>query len=159
MRLRMDTGVGASHTKLIDFQNLASDVGFYEWNTGLDFWTAGPTAAVGQIQTGVDFTVGLARSSGEIHVYLNGAHLWSAGDGGQAISAPNILNFFVDDGFGGESFRGSADWIRIHDDASTFGTEPVYTSEVPEPTSLLTFAGLAACFGFGMMRLRRKQAA
>ena len=91
-----------------------------------------------------DVTVGLARAAGSISVFLDGALQFSTADSGQAVSGANILNFFEDDTVTGqgEAFVGSVDWIRIHDDATTFGTAP--SAGVPEPlTLLLTGLGLA----------------
>ena len=50
----------------------------------------------------------------------------------QAVSTANILNFFEDDLDTGQSeaFNGSVDFIRIHNDSSTFST-------VPEPSTIV----------------------
>lgn len=136
--------------KLIDFQDLASDLGLYVNNGTIDFYTAGP--AGGSVLLNTDFTVGIARSAGIIELFLNGTSLSSFADGGQAVSGSNILNFFEDD-FAtgqGESFVGSADFIRIHNDSTTFGAEPI---TVPEPaTFALMGLGLA---GIGFSRKRK----
>ena len=138
--------------KIIDFQDLASDIGLYVRSGSLDFYTAGPTA--GTILLNTDYTVGLARSAGFVELFLDGVSLFSVADGGQAISATNVLNFFEDDHRTGqgESFAGSVDFIRIHDDSSTFGTAP---AAVPAPATLwLMGLGLA-----GISFSRRKNLA
>ena len=133
----------AGFNKLIDFQDLASDIGLYIFGGRIDFFTAGPLGS-DAIALDSDVTVGLARAAGSISVFLNGVLQFSAVDGGEAVSGSNILNFFEDDTFTGQSeaFVGSVDWIRIHDDATTFGTAPA--AGVPEPLTLvLTGLGLA----------------
>lgn len=148
-KIHMDNPIGFS--KLIDFQDLLSDFGLYDRDdAGLQFFDL-----TGNVTTGVrgfDFTVGLGRSAGNIEVFFDGASLFVAlDDAGQAVPVANILNFFEDDNlFGkGESFVGSVDFIRIHDDSSTFGTEP---PTIPEPTTILLLGvGLA---GLGVVRKR-----
>lgn len=148
MRLRVTDSV-SGFNKLIDFQDLTSDIGLYVLNGAIDFYTVGPAA--GSITLGTDFTLGLARSAGVMTVYLNGSQLFSVADSGQAVPVSNILNFFEDDFATGqnEAFAGVVDFIRIHNDASTFGTAPQLPgADVPEPGSLALFglalAGLAA---------------
>ncbi|MEZ6137689.1 MAG: PEP-CTERM sorting domain-containing protein [Pirellulaceae bacterium] len=150
LRFQVNDSV-AGYNKLIDFQALASDIGLYVRDGSIDFYTAGPTG--GSIALNTDYTVGLARSGSTIEVFLDGVSLFSVADSNQAVSAGNILNFFEDDNATSqrESFIGSVDWIRIHDDASTFGTQPVQA--VPEPSSLLLFS-LLGTLG---LRLRRRK--
>lgn len=139
----------SGYNKLIDFQDLAVDVGLYVLNEQIRFYTAGPTAA-GTVALNTDFTVGLARSSGTIEVFLNGTSLYSFADGGQGVPGGNILNFFEDD-FGtsqGEAFAGSVEFIRIHNDSSTFGVAPSFNPgpSIPEPATLSLFGlGLLGC--------------
>ena len=136
----------AGFNKVIDFQNLASDIGLYILGGAVDFYTVGPTG--GTVSLGSDFTLGLARSGGSIEVFLNNASIFSTADGGQAVSALNILNFFEDDFATGqrESFAGSVDFIRIHEDSSTFGTSP---SPVPVPAAVWFMgSGLLGLMGF-----------
>lgn len=144
----------SGYNKLIDFQDLGSDFGLYEYNGALDFYRAGPAA--GTVPLSNDFTVGLARSAGTIELFLNGTSLFSAPDYGQAVSASNILNFFEDDTDTGqnESFVGSVDWIRIHNDSSTFGTEP--TAAVPEPATLALFGIGLIALGFRIRQTKRQ---
>ncbi len=146
------------YNKVIDFRSLASDAGLYVYYNKIKFFAAGPTGGVGAVTLNNDFTLGLSRSSGIIELFLDNVSLFSVADNGQAVSVLNILNFFEDDGATGksESFAGSVDFIRIHDDASTFGTQ---LSVVPLPAALpMFFSGLV---GIGIVgrRRRKRQAA
>ncbi|MCA8928301.1 MAG: hypothetical protein KDC18_09535 [Alphaproteobacteria bacterium] len=142
------------YNKVIDFQDLSSDLGLYVLNGAVDFYTAGPAA--GTVALDQDFTLGLARASGTISVYLNGTSLFSVADGGQAVSGGNILNFFEDDvaTSQSEAFAGSVDFIRIHDDASTFGQAPPNVS-VPLPGVLPQLAAGAGLLGVIGWRRRK----
>lgn len=132
-----------NYNKIIDFQDLVSDRGLYINNGLIKFYSAGP-ANTGAISIDTDFTVGLARAGDSIDVYLNNTLLFSAVDNNQAVSAANILNFFEDDNATGqrESFTGSVDFIRIHDDASTFSAVPVPAAVWLFGSSLLGIAGM-----------------
>ena len=150
MKLRSDDSV-SGWNKLIDFEQLSSDSGLYVFEGDLFFWYL-PSANSPMISIGTDFIVGLERKAGIISVFLDGALRYTAIDTlGEAVSSSNILNFLVDDtAITGEAFAGSVDWIRIHEDSSTFGQAP---SAVPEPASLAMW-GLGA---IGMMFARRKR--
>jgi hypothetical protein len=150
IKLQMNDSL-AGFNKLIDFQDLTSDLGLYEDDEGISFLMIGPLE--GRVFLSTDFTVGLGRSAGDIEVFLDGVLLFDAADGDeQAVPLDNILNFFEDDNlFGkGESFVGSVDFIRIHDDSSTFGTEP---PTIPEPTTILLLGLGLAGLGFARKRL------
>ena len=136
------------YNKLIDFQNLSSDLGFYLQSGTLRFYTA--SGNTGTVVLNTDTVVGLARAGGSLSIYQDGSQLTTVADGGsQAVPGSNILNFFEDD-FGtsqAEAFTGSVDFIRIHDDATSFGEAPNIT-QTPVPGTLALFAGgiIAAVF-------------
>jgi hypothetical protein len=141
--------------KIIDFQDLASDHGFYEFLGAWRFLNIS-SVSLGSVSLNTDVTVGLARSADTVELFINGTSLGTAADGaGQAVSGSNVLNFFEDDFATGqrESFRGSVDFIRIHDDSSTFGTAP---APVPEPATLLLLSsGLIGLAGFGRKKFKK----
>lgn len=152
IKMQVNDSVGGFN-KVIDFSELASDTGLYILSGKLNFFGAGGN--VGSLTLNTDFTVGLARSGGNLELFLNGTSLWSGADStGHGISASNILNFFEDDNATNqnESFAGSVDFIRIHDDASTFGSVIAPPNAVPVPAALFMFA--PALLGF--LGLRRK---
>ena len=152
MKLRMDTMTG-SWNKLIDFQGLASDLGLYILGTGVQFYNL--TSNLGTVSLGTDFTIGFERAGTDISAYLDNVLLFTVSDAGSAaVSVLNVLNFFHDDFAtgGNESFAGSVDYIRIHDDASTF-------SPVPVPAALPLLAVGLGALGFVGSRRKRKAVA
>ncbi len=80
---------------------------------------------------------------------------------GQVGLAEDINEDPGNDGYNFEFFGG--DWsayISDHLSAPSDSINHVFVRDVaavPEPASLLTFAGLSLCFGFGAWRKRRKQ--
>lgn len=140
-RLRLDDNV-AGYKKLVDFQELNSDDGLYVFEGSLIVYPESSTG--GLLSAGIDYTVGLERSADVVRVFLDGSEVFQFTDSSSyTVSASNILNFFMDDIVTSqfESFAGSVDFIRIHDDASTFGQSP---AAVPEPFS-------AAVWGTGLV--------
>lgn len=150
MRLRFDDCI-AGWAKMLDFQNLASDDGLYLWADRAIFFPI--SDQFGAVNAGEFFTLGLDRVGGLLTAFLNGTQVFSMPDvGNNAVSVPNILNFFRDDVTGdhSETFAGAVDFIRIHDDRSTFGMAPV-----PVPASLPL---LAAAMGLFAVMRRSKSA-
>lgn len=152
MRLRFDDSI-AAWAKLIDFQDRTSDDGLYIWANNPVFTPI--SDQLGTINPGAFFDIALERAGGFLTVFLNGSQVFHIEDwGNNAVSANNILNFFLDDNMANhdcplEVFAGAVDFIRIHDDRSTFGVTPV-----PVPASLpLLAAGMGL---FGLMRRRKR---
>lgn len=149
----------ASYNKLIDFQELGSDYGLYIYSGSLQFYGAGSN--VGKIAVDSDVVVGITRQDQKIGLYIDNVLLGSFRDSGRAVSSSNVLYFFVDDSITrqSESVSGTLDFIRIHEDNSTFGTQPALlapqgqrslngTTPVPLPATLwLMLAGLAGLLG------------
>ena len=155
IKLQMNDGL-SGFNKLIDFQDLASDFGLYVHDAALQFTDFTPK--IGSVSLNTDFTVGLARFGGSIELFLNGSSVFNGADSGtRAVPFSNILNFFEDDiNFGKkESFIGSVDFIRIHDDSSTFGTDP---NVIPEPSTFCVWALLGIVGASVHWRRRRKAA-
>ncbi len=120
----------------------------------MSFWNLGRGRA--DIDVNTEMTLGLARAAdGLASVFVDGELLFTFLDpSDQAVSASNILNFFVDDNDSSqrESFAGSVDFIRIHDDATTFGATP---SINPEPSAIIIWSLLGVAFCW-IQRRRRK---
>lgn len=158
MRFQMNDSV-AGYNKFLDYQQLAADQGAYILNGQLSMYAFGgmyaPTLATVTLNT--DFTIGIVRAAGSIEVFLDGVSQFTATDpSNYANPSPSILYFFMDDNTtGSESFVGSVDFIRIHNDASTFGQNPS-ASAAPEPasSSLMALCGLAALAGEVQRRRR-----
>jgi hypothetical protein len=140
MRLSVNDNL-SGWSKLIDFQELSTDNGFYLLGNNFNFYVSGSNPLGGPVISNEFFDLAFVRSAGIITTYFNGVALTTFNDSSnQAVSSNNVLNFFEDDNATGqnESFIGAVDYIRIHDDASTFGNQP--TASVPEPSTLAIFA-------------------
>jgi hypothetical protein len=147
MKLQVNENLN-SWKKLIDFKELSVDTGLYTYFEGINFYNLN---TAGTVVLDTDFTVGVVRDNlGMVEVFLDGTSLFSFDDTASelAVSNTDILYFFVDDTqVAGETLTGSVDFIRIHNDASTFGTSP--GSRVPESGSTLVILalGLLGCAG------------
>jgi hypothetical protein len=144
MRLRFDDCI-AGWAKLIDFQDKQVEAGLYIRDGQISFYPI--SDKFGSVTKGSFFTLGLERAGGMLTTFLNGTQIFSIADYGNALPLNNVLNFVVDDldngQPGSEGFAGAVDYIRIHDDRSTFAAVPV-------PASLpLLAAGLGL---FGLIR-------
>ncbi len=159
MRFQMNDSV-AGYNKFLDYQQLTADQGAYILNGQLHMYAFGGTYApsLAAVTLNTDFTIGIVRAGGSIEVFLDGVSQFTATDpSNYANPSPSILYFFMDDNATGnsESFVGSVDFIRIHNDASTFGQDPS-ASAAPEPasSSLMALCGLAALAGEVQRRRR-----
>jgi hypothetical protein len=149
--------------KIIDFQELQSGFGLYIDDGAVNFYDI--SGGLGIISPDSDpFTIGLSRSGGAISLFLDNMPLqrspprlpYNPADPlGKAVPGNNILHFFVPDTttFPDLTIAGSVDFIRIHDDSSTFGTQPI--SAVPAPATLWLFStALIGLIGFGKRKVR-----
>ncbi|MFT6735584.1 MAG: hypothetical protein ACJAS9_003795 [Polaribacter sp.] len=117
--------------KLIDFSDLLFDLGLYIYDGQITFYDYDEVG--GTISVNETFILGLERAAGSLSVFLDGILLSTISDSDNlAVSTTNILNFFEDDVSTnqGEAFNGSVDFIRIHNDSSTF-------TAVPEPSTIV----------------------
>lgn len=144
--------------KLIDFQNLTSDAGLYAEKFLARFNylpRVGDFNAFGSFTEDQDYLVGFERNDNQARVFIDGElALTKALNPGESVPAGNILHFFVDDTLSrirqnSESIEGSVDFIRFHEDASTFSS----VSSVPIPAAApLLIAGVGLLFGLGRKR-------
>ncbi len=131
--------------KLIDYQNLASDDGLYIEDGTIRFYNYASFG--GAILINTNYTIAIERSAGSISVFLDNVLLFTVADVSNfAVSTGNILNFFEDDTPTAqtESFSGVVNFIRIHDNSSTFGSAPMLAPATPVPFSPLTWFTLIA---------------
>lgn len=151
MRIAQTGGFADGWRKLLDFEDLTSDLGLYiNPADRVSFWT-GATGGGDQLFPFNEFvTIGLTRNgaTNEVQAFLNGVLQFSFIDTtNQAVTSIDRLRFFHDDNVTGqgETFSGAVDYIRIFDAPST---------RVPEPGTLALFGiGIA---GIGLARRRRK---
>lgn len=151
-RLNAGEDVGG-YNKLIDFADRSLDQGFYTYSGQFNFYNLGLNA--GSVVAGQDLVVGLVRSAGKLSIFLDKVAVAEVADNG-ALGVPpaNVLNFFIDDArTAGESFAGLVDFIRIHDDASSFGEAPdLQPAPVPLPATLPLLAGCLGAMGLWARR-------
>jgi hypothetical protein len=144
--------------KILDFQNRASDAGFYNLGTALDFFPV--SSGAGVFSNDVLARVVLTRDAGTNNVigYVNGSQQISFNDSGSIAvfgATNNIIRFFEDDfpTAQNEASGGLATEIQIYNGALTSaevrllgGPGEIPTSGVPEPAAL-------TLVGFGLLSL------
>lgn len=153
IKFQVNAPTTSSWHKLVDYQNLVEDTGFYFHSTastgpfGVQFYPDvfdGP----GGIPLNTDAVLRLTRNgvSNEVEGFLNNVSQWKFVDiSNNAVPRSNLLTFFIDDTLTSqrESFVGSVDYIRISDN-------PV---AIPEPSS---FAIWSLC-GLTLIRIRSRR--
>ncbi len=147
-----------TYGRIVDFNNLVGDNGFYAANDRLRLF--GTNAIGGDLDANVDSRVTLTRDAQKMFkVYQNGELVFSVADtGGIADFGQNFAYFFRDnDGASsGEANPGAVDYIRVYDTALGLDEVRALTPpdvEVSEPASFgLMGAGLAL---LGFTRRRR----
>jgi PEP-CTERM motif len=149
-----------SYRKIVDFQNLASDAGFYDLSQLLNFYPITNSIAT-VFDPNVQVRVVLTRDSitNTVNGYVNGVLGITFTDSSSiaTFSGTNgIIRFFEDDNPTGqrEASGGLATRISIYDGAltgsevSALGTPSGPTTGTPEPSTLLLLAA-----GFGVLGL------
>lgn len=120
--------------RLVNFNT--GDQGLYYSNNGGGVGVSpyDPAAYVsGSLATNTPYVLSFVKSSGFYTTSINGSSVTFNDTNGYTTPSLNVLRFFEDDV--DENFSGSVDFIRIHDDASSFGQIAV----VPEPSTLAIF--------------------
>ena len=155
MGLTLDSTDG--YRKLLDFKDLTSDNGLYDYYTSLYFYDLdqGPDGA---FAAGVPATVLLTRNgnTGEVVGYVNGVEqirfIDAAGDA-TFSAANNIINFLQDDTVtGGEDPSGFLDFVRISDG-------PTAQTRAPALGVPGLFAMALFFLGLGARNLARRRSA
>lgn len=145
----------SSYRKLIDFANLTSDSGLYNYSTELYFYPidGGPAGA---IPTGVAVTIRLTRNgqTRELTGYVNDVEQFrvtDADDDAVFTGPDSIIRFLVDDNStsGDESSGGFLDFVRIYS-----GPETVAAPTLRPAMALLAALLLAGLGGIGLRRGR-----
>jgi hypothetical protein len=152
---------GNGYVKLIDFDSLASDSGYYSLGGELNAYplSDSPTAV---FTAGDPVRLTLSRdNTGLITAYIDDVEIYSQLDSSNAsataIDGLHPLTFFTDDftTSQGEASSGSVDYIRIFDTAVTPGDAgPIPTGGVPEPA---TWAMMILGFGLAGTVLRQRK--
>jgi len=151
-------------TKIADFSDLVSDIGFYQLNGDLNFYNV-VDSGVADFSNGGTVDVVLTRdvATGTLTGYVNGHQRFLFVDSSSlaVTSAPgNKLVFFVDDAATGqrEASGGTLNYLRIYDGAlSSAQVSALFAAgaplAVPEAsTALLLCLGVA---GLALARRRR----
>jgi hypothetical protein len=110
--------------KIIDFHNLATNVGLYTANSGLHFWNGPFTGNLFAPDTLYRLVLTRDDADDEVSAYINGVRVWSFTDaaGDAVFDGPNqIIRFFQDDNVTGpaEAQAGFVDFIRLYDTVLT----------------------------------------
>jgi len=139
------------YRKLVSFNNLADDQGFYILDGKLNFYAF--QTGTDAISAGDFFDVRLTRdgTTGDLTGYLNGVQQWTFNDSSDQFGANSQLWFLRDDtDQNGEDSAGTADYIRIFDT-----NEGTPTSAAPEPATWAMMVGGFGLIGFAMRRRTR----
>ena len=140
----------SGYNRLIDWSDLNSDYGLYVYNNTATIYDSGSRGPASFINN-KDITLGFEYNSLTQYgnLYLNGSHVggWLNNGSFDLDSNLNHISFFEDDKY--EEFTGSVDFIRFHDDASTFSSQPS-VQPISSPTTIAIFA-----FSLMALSLRR----
>jgi hypothetical protein len=141
--------------KLIDFNDLTTDIGMYVFADQFQFYNI--AAAAGTSAPFDAFTIVLTRdASKNVNVYLNGNStpiISFVDSSDEAVAASGVLRFFQDDTAIANEFStgGSASLIRVWDGALSSG-EIAGAMTVPEPSTYLLTAIAAGTISLGRRR-------
>ena len=145
------------YRRILDFKNLTSDTGLYNFNSYANFYNEA-TGASPVFTAGQQADLVLTRSaSGLVSTYVNNVLQFSFDDSVNQLAVFTVLNFFIDDNVvPGEASSGFVDYIRIGNSDSDF-----HPSAVPLPATLPLFASGIAALGYFARRSRadRRRAA
>jgi hypothetical protein len=120
--------------RLVNFNT--GDEGLYYSNNGDGVGVSPYSSAAyasGSLATNTAYVLSFVKSSGFYTASINGSSVTFNDTNNYTTPSSNVLRFFQDDV--DENFAGSVDFIRIHDDASSFGQNAV----VPAPSTIAIF--------------------
>ena len=164
VELRFLFDVTSGYRKVIDFQNLTQDQGFYNLSGTAVYFTetSGPPNA---FTAGQFAHVVITRSATNVFsAYVDGTLDLSFTDASnKAVFAGNVINFLRDDmSQNSEHSSGFVDYVRIYDEALTaqqvlarFQAGDTNLSQVPEPATVALLAGGLLAVGGVAARRRR----
>lgn len=167
--LRLNENLGAVYTidmvfhldtlgswrKIVDFSDLAKDVGFYASGTAFSFFDYG--GGGGRLEAKKDTRLTLSHGADSfLNIYQDGKFVMALNDYKHyGDFAGHYANFFRDDNNGSEASGGAVDFIHIYNSALSAAEvrQLAEASKVAEPASgLLVACGLAM---LGVARRRR----